>query len=193
MMKFLKNMMLCCLFFASQQTVCADVVPTNSDEFLQYCCFENKEHYATAAFSGGPDIWYMIDTNSYPDAVALSKSRNKGFSKGRVYLSPTGVTIGEQGDYWVNVTAILQNLVEEDTPLIPVFLVADETFDPDGDIFLGGVVSLPVNMINTCQFSGILRDIPEGARLSIVATNAGNPEPQPVQVVSWSITLFKMP
>lgn len=154
---------------------------------------EAQLHFGTSTFSGTPDIWYNIDTNSYPETVFLSKNRNRGLSEGGVYLSPTGFTIGEAGNYWVTITAILQNPTEDSTVLIPVFLVIDEVLNPDDVSPIGGVVTLESGKINTLQGTGILKNVTPGTRLSLVATNAGYPFPVPVTVVSWSISLTKMP
>lgn len=176
-----------CLLILSQPEIFAEQYSREGE-----CC--GGSHYGTANFSvTDPSLWYTIDTNSYPDAVPLSLERNKGFRKGGVYLSPTGFTVGEAGNYWVSITAILQNTVEDSTPLIPVFLVRDETFDPADPSTLGGVVSLPTNSIETVNASGILENVEEGTLLSLVATNAGNPFPQPIKVVAWGISIYKMP
>ncbi len=153
----------------------------------------NTQHFGTATLSTGPDQWYTIETNSYPQTTPLSQGRNKGLSEGGVFLSPTGFTIGEAGNYWVSVTVVFQNPTSDSTILIPFFLAVDETFDPDDASPIGGVVTLESGKIITGQSSGILKDVTPGSRISLVATNAGYPFPTPVTVVSWSISLFKMP
>lgn len=152
-----------------------------------------ESHYGSAGFSvTDPNLWYTITTHSYPEMTPLSEQRNHGLQEGGVYLSPTGFTIGEEGDYWVNITAVLVNPGDESI-LVPVFLVQDETFDPDSDSQVGGVVTLAPGVITTMQGTGILQDIYPGTRLSLVATNGGDPFPQDVTVVGWFISLFKLP
>lgn len=152
-----------------------------------------SSNFGTASFSAGPDLWYTIETNSYPETVSLSQKRNKGLAEGAVYLSPTGFTIGEAGNYWVTVTAVLQNPTDSSTVLIPVYLVVDEAFNPDDPSPIGGVVTLESGVINTVQGTGVLQNVVPGSRLSLVATNAGYPMPVPITIVSWSISLVKMP
>lgn len=152
-----------------------------------------SEHNGTAAFSvTDPNLWYNITTESYPEATLLSQGRNRGSAKGGVYLSPTGFTIGEPGDYYVSIDAVLQNPTEDTTVLIPVFLAIDDQFSQADPNLVGGIVTLPTAAINTLHGDGILRNIAPGTRLSLVATNAGYPDPVPVTVVSWSINIHKI-
>lgn len=139
-----------------------------------------------------PNLWYTIETNSYPDGTLLSQGRNKGSVEGSVYLSPTGFTIGEAGNYWVNITAILQN-PEDTNILIPVYLVRDDTFDPTDPLAIGGVATIKTEELITIQGSGVLEKVTPGTRLSLVAMNGGSESPVPVTVVAWGISLFKMP
>ena len=185
-MNFLKVFYLGCFFslfsmFSIQASECQCYRP----------CQESNSNFGTSGFGGSPDLWYTISTHSYPDSVPLSLNRNKGLSEGGVYPSPTGFTIGEGGDYWISITAILQNL-GADTILIPVFLALNEEFNPD-DPEVGGVVTLEPNIISNLHGTGIVKNIEPGTRLSLVATNAGAPLPQDVVVVAWSISLFKLP
>lgn len=201
-MKFLKVYQFGCFFLLSYVSLQAgqSVNSCNSvviDRFAS-CCQQNfnflhqNSHFGSAGFGvTDPSLWYTISTNSYPDAVPLSEQRNKGLSEGGVYLSPTGFTIGEAGNYWVTITVILQN-PGSDTILIPVFLAQNEQFDsanPD----VGGVVTLEPNLIMTLNGTGIIKDVQPGTRLSLVATNGGAPFPQEVTVAGWSISLFKLP
>jgi hypothetical protein len=150
-------------------------------------------HFGTAGFSvTDPNLWFTIDTNSYPELTLLSQGRNKGFTEGRIYLSPTGFTIGEAGNYWVSISAILQNPTDNSTILVPVFLARDEAINQDDNSLIGGVVTLESNLIRTVQAEGILKNVAEGERFSLVATNAGYPLPQPVVVVAWGISLYKL-
>jgi hypothetical protein len=167
-------------------------------ESVTVCCQTNRDsgdrqHFGTATLSPDRDLWYTIDVNSYPETTPLSLNRNKGLSEGGVYLSPTGFTIGEVGNYWVSITAILQNPTE-DSILIPVYLVANETLDPDDVSPIGGIVTLDAGKINSVEGTGILKNVTPGTRLSLVATHACcSTSPVPVTVISWSISLFKMP
>ena len=117
-----------------------------------------------------------------------------GFVKGKVELTPNGLLIGEAGDYSVTFSAILENPVEAYTALIPVFLSLNGQFNPLDPIqsSLGGVVTLPTGFINTVQGTGILHDVPAGTFLALIASNGGSPDPQPIRVVAWNISLFKI-
>ncbi len=162
------------------------------------CCFPipqevvQEAHFGNAGFGvTDPNLWYTITTNSYPDAVLLSKERNKGLAEGGVYLSPTGFTIGERGNYNITITAILQNISEESI-LVPVFLAQNDEFDTVSP-GVGGVVVLAPGNISSLHGTGIVTDIEPGTRLSLVATNGGSAFPQNVTVVGWGISLFKLP
>lgn len=160
------------------------------------CCEQTAVHHSSTFGSAGfgvtdPNLWYTISTNSYPEVTPLSQQRNKGLSEGGAYLSPTGFTIGEEGNYWVEITVILQNPGTE-ALLIPFFLVENETFDGDNPQ-LGGVVTLPSQYITSAHGTGILQNVAPGTRLSIVATNGGYPFPQDITVAGWGISLHKLP
>jgi hypothetical protein len=135
----------------------------------------------------------MIETNSYPDVALLSQNRNKGLAEGGVYLSPTGFTIGEAGNYWVTLTATLQNPTADSTILTVVLLGIDDAFDPDSVSPIGNLVTLESGKSTQVQATGTLKNVASGTRLSIVAANAGTSPPTPITVVSWSISTFKMP
>lgn len=181
------NLVSCLLFFSFSSLQAGSHHHCNAP-----CPPVQGSHFGSAGFGvTDPSLWYTITTNSYPESVALSLERNKGSSKGGVYLSPTGFTIGEGGDYWVSITAILQN-PGSDSLLIPVFLAQNESFN-DEDPGVGGVVVLPPNVITTLNGTGIVQNIEPGTRLSLVATNGGYPFPQDVVVVGWGISLFKLP
>lgn len=149
--------------------------------------------FGTVGFSGNPSTWFTISTNSYPETTPLSLYANLASSKGRVYTAPWGVTIGEPGDYWVSITAILQNPTENSTVLIPVFLAQNEEFNQENPSLIGGVVTLESGIISNLHGHGILKNVAEGTRLSLVATNSGYEDPVPVVVVSWQIALYKLP
>lgn len=192
----LKGITLCVVSLFFHQNLLGDD-NQGIQEKSRYVCHcgtpAQSSHFGTSGFGNvGPNSWYTITTNSYPDTVPLSQQRNNGHSEGNVFLSPTGFTIGEAGNYWVNVSAVLQNPTQDTTILIPVFLVIDEEFDENNPLS-GGVVTLPYEQIITMNGSSTLKDVPAGARLSLVATNGGNPFPIPVTVAAWSISLFKIP
>lgn len=192
-MKFSNLLKLCSILVLSANSIFA-----HSDESVaqieNYSSYDQESHFGYASFAvENPALWYTIETNSYPETVQLSQSRNKGIAEGNVFLSPTGFTIGEAGNYWVSFSAVLQNPSSDDGALIPVFLVIDETFDFDSPSLIGSVIELRPNQINTAQGTGILKDVAAGSRISLVATNGGNPFPQDVNVSSWSISVHKLP
>lgn len=169
---------------------------SNIIEQLEACCQDTafphaESHFGTCGRGNmGPDEWYTITTDSYPDVVLLSQQQNMGSSKGGVYISPTGFTIGEAGNYWISITAILQN-PGSDTILVPVFLVKNETFDPENPL-VGGVATLEPGLITNLHGTGIVEDIGPGTRLSLVASN-GDSSLEDVTVIAWAISLFKLP
>lgn len=201
-MKFLKLFHLGCIFTLACSMLQADDLSTSADvssnevsdqESQRSCCNECCiSHFGTSAFqSTDPGLWYTISTNSYPDSVPLSLQRNSGLSEGEIYLSPTGFTIGESGNYWISFTAVLQN-PGVDAILIPVFLAQDEVFDTASPE-IGSIVTLQANEIGSAHGTGIIKNIAAGTRISLVATNAGNPFPIDVTVSGWNISLFKLP
>jgi hypothetical protein len=167
-----------------------------SDDDGAECCCDESCDFANSGFSTmSPDDWYVIETHSYPDTVLLSKNRNKGFTQGGVALNPTGVTVKEAGNYWVTFSAIALYTNDEEpySPLIPIFLIRNNNFDPSDDsAILGSVGSLPEGMVTTIQGSGVLKDVDKNTLLTIVATNGGSPDPEPITIVSWGISLFKI-
>ena len=180
----------CTMLQANEDT---NIDVTTDQKHQRSCCEEcDLSHFGTSSFhTTDPSLWYTISTNSYPDSIPLSLERNSGLSEGDIYLSPTGFTIGQTGNYWISFTAILQN-PGVDSILIPVFLAHDETFDivsPE----IGSITALQPNEIGNAQGTGILKNVVAGTRISLVATNAGNPLPIDVTVAGWSISLFKLP
>lgn len=153
----------------------------------------HHNNYATFSRSNlTPDDWIDLETNSYPETTPLSLNANEGDSRGHVYPSPTGITIGEKGDYYVQIAAVVQNPDSTETILIPAFLAVNENFDLTPNLTIGGIVTLHPEEIGTVNSFGILKDLEEGSRLSIVVTNAGYPTPIPLRVVAWRITAIKL-
>lgn len=193
-MKYLKLLQVAFVMFISHSVLQADHCNNSDIQFWtnQHCCSSQSSHFGNSGYGvTDPSLWYTITTNSYPESVSLSQNRNKGLSEGGVYLSPTGFTIGEKGNYWVNISAVLQN-PGEDSLLIPVFLAQNEVFDivsPE----IGAVAILEPNVITSLHGTGIIKNVQPGTRISIVATNGGYPLPQDVKVVGWGISLFKLP
>lgn len=194
-MKFLKLFCLGSLILLSFSSIQAGELPKSCKKGASKntkASHHQSSNFGNAGFGvTDPSLWYTISTHSYPDSVPLSLNRNKGLSEGEVYLSPTGFTIGEEGSYWVNITAILQN-PGTDSILIPVFLAQNETFNEESPE-IGGVVTLAPNIITSVHGTGVIKNIEAGTRLSLVATNGGDPLPQDVNVVGWGISLFKLP
>lgn len=137
--------------------------------------------------------WYVINTSSYPITVPLSLNRNNGSTQGDIHLTSTGLKIKKRGNYFVSFTAILLNNDPDATAFIPIFLVPDGTFDPANTSNIGTVVALPPGFIASVGASGILQNVKPGTKFSIVAANGGGPDPQPITVIGWNISLFKIP
>jgi hypothetical protein len=153
----------------------------------------NKCQLGRAGFSTmNSSNWYTIDTISYPVTVPLSINRNAGFTQGDVELTPTGLIINKSGNYFVSFSAILTN-PGPDAILIPVFVIQNGIFEPNSMNNIGSAVSLPQNFILPTQASGIIENVNAGTTISIVATNGGSDQPQPVTVIAWNIDLFRIP
>lgn len=149
--------------------------------------------FATSTFSSGPDGWYDIITSPYPQTVPLSLNGNFQFREGNILTTDTGITINEGGSYWVSVNVILLNENQEYTPLIPIFLVPNDVFDPLAQsTFIGTTVSVMPDVVTSVNVDGIVPNLSRGTTLSLVATNGGSPQPEIVTVVSWSISLFRI-
>jgi len=146
----------------------------------------------TSGFSTmDPSNWYEIETFSYPVTTPLSINRSRGSTQGNIQLTDTGLIIGQSGNYSVSVTAILLN-TGNDPILIPMFLVLNGIFDPSNPSIIGGVGTLLPGQITTIQATGVLEYVTPGTALSLVATNGGNPDPVPITVVGWGITVFRI-
>lgn len=149
--------------------------------------------YAQSGFSSGPDGWYEIETLPYPTTTLLSQNGNSGVAEGDIAYTDTGITINESGTYWASINVILLNENEEYTPLIPLFLIRNNVFDPlSASQYLGTTVSVMPDVVTSVNTDGILVNVARGTTLSIVATNGGSPQPEDVTVVAWSISLFRI-
>ncbi len=163
---------------------------SSSSSSLEQCIFAEQSFSTTT-----PDNWYEISTLGYPATVPLSKFGNNGVKKGEIKLTPTGVTILEDGDYLVSFSTIMLNLAQESTPLIPVFLVQNGVFNPSAKAgaVVGGTAQFPPEYFNTISGTGILQNVKKGTKLSLVATNGGGQEPQLMTVITWNIVVTKLP
>lgn len=137
--------------------------------------------------------WYEILTFSYPITTPLSINPTYGSTQGNVQLTPTGIRLGQAGNYFVSMQAIVLNTDPEYTPLIPIFLVRNGVFEPGDTTNLAAVGNLPAGEVADLSSSGVLENVEAGTTLSIVATNGGSPQPAPITVISWSISAFKIP
>lgn len=166
---------------------------SNSSSNEKYACF-NSCQLGVAGFSTmNPADWYVINTVGYPVTVPLSLNRNRGSTQGDIHLTSRGLKIKKRGNYFATFTAVLLNNDPNAMPLIPLFLVPNDTFDPASTTTIGTIVALPPGIITSIESSGILQNVKPGTKFSIVATNAGSPDPQPITVVAWDISLFKIP
>jgi len=201
-MKFLRNFTLFCFLILSQLSFAGNyegILAVSKDLNVSQkgcgnsrpCC--NTCNLGSASFSGGPPDWFVIQTPTYPEFVLLSANRNVGSTQGNVKLTPTGLKINKSGNYSVSFSAILLNNNPAYTPLLPVFVIRNGIFDPTDTLILGGVVSLPNGLFETVQGTGILENVKAGTTLSIIATNGGSPEPEPVTVIAWGISAYRIP
>lgn len=196
-MNNLRNISLFCLMLLSGPLTAAESFEWDQPIECNACgqfWLTPKCHLGTAAFStSSSNLWYTIDIPAYPNTVPLSLNQNSGFTEGKIELTSTGLLIEEPGNYWASFNAIIVNPQDSGPALIPVFLVPNGVFDPNHTPVLGSVVSVPFQQLSTVQFSGILENVVSGTTFSLVATNGGGPELQPITVVGWSISLFKIP
>lgn len=149
--------------------------------------------FAEAAHAGGPSDFYTVNAPSYPATVPLSLNRNIGETHGDIELNSMGITITTPGTYLVNFEAILFNTTGSDE-VISVFLVENDTYDPNNLLTLGSTATLPASgAITPIQANGILANVPAGTKLSLVVSNGdGNPS-DTVTVAAWFIVATKIP
>lgn len=149
----------------------------------------------TATFSGGPNDWYEVETQGYPVMTPLSMNRNSGYDQGDVELTIDGLKILRKGTYFASITAIVQfqDPNRSYSPLLTVFLVPNGVFDPMNiTTQIGAVGTALQNVITNISGSGILLDVPAQTSYSLVVANGGSPQPEPITIVSWSITVYKI-
>lgn len=183
-----KLVLFCCLLFAY----------ANGFEENFSCASQrsNCTQLGISGFAGNPqNEFYTVKTHSFPDAVPLSKKRNAGSTQGQVQLTDKGLKILCPGNYSVNVQAILVNREINYGAIIQVFLVEDNKFIPNKSN--GNIVLLPAAppnefTIGPVTFNAILENVTPGTTLSLVATNGGSPNPQPIDVIAWGINAFRI-
>ncbi len=152
-----------------------------------------KYLFGTAGFrTNNPNLWYNLDVPMYPSIVELTKNRNFGFTKGKIQKLDNGIKIKKSGNYLITFNTVLVNPSSNNPLLIPVFLVKDGIFDPNGTDNIGNVVYLTREVPTPVHGTGILKNVKAGTRLSIVATNGANTT-DTVAVVSWSIEAIRIP
>lgn len=213
-MKFLKFFS---VFILCHQSICADLAVDDRKESGAFClsqdyihskhshkstpCGNNSRSHScqlgVSGHGGSMSLFYPIDVPSYPNPTPLSLNRNVGFVKGDVKLIPTGLKICRAGDYAVSFTAILGNATTRSN-VISVFLVLNDLFDPNNLSTVGNTSTVfgqnPANFVVTSIVgSGILKNVPCGTTLSLVATNGESLQPDPLTVVAWEITAYRIP
>lgn len=140
-----------------------------------------------------PSNWYTIITPSYPSVVPLSLNGDRGFKKGSIKLTDTGLTIKESGNYSVTFLAILNNPSITDAFFFPVFLIKNGVFDPNDPNLSGNGLTLLPQEVNNVNQATILKNVRAGTTLSLVISNGVGAPAVPVKVVAWEISAFKIP
>lgn len=162
-------------------------------DHAENCCDDCS--YASAVF-GTSDLgdFYTILPPLYPEVDDLSLNRNKGFTEGSMVLNSKGIGIGESGSYWVsfNATLFFDNSSEEKT--VPVFVITNGEFDPSGAApMLARTETVVPGVVTSIQGSGIMRHLPAGTTLSLVASNGGSSVfDAPITVISWDINIHRI-
>lgn len=143
-----------------------------------------------------PDLnWYVVNTEAFPIVKPLSIDRNAGFTRGAVELTDTGLKVNVAGTYWVSYFATMAffNDADDYNPLIPIFLIKNGVFNPEETAsLLGTTQTMLKNFIMTFTGSGLVADLQAGDTLSLVITNGGSPQPEPITILAWSISAHKI-
>ena len=137
--------------------------------------------------------WYTLLVPVYPSFVPLSINGNRGSTQGRIKATPTGLTINKAGNYHIDITVVMSNQNQTYAPIITVFLVENGVFDPTSTRVVGSALSLPPNQIFNFTSSGILENVKAGTTFSLVSSNGGSPEIEPITISAWGITAYKIP
>ena len=166
-----------------------------SASYNRACFSPNWCQIADAGFStSSPAEWYTVTAFPYPIATPLSLFRNRGTVQGNFLLTPTGLIIGQPGNYSVNFNAILTFTVGgSSNPFVTVFLVKDGVFNPLDTSNIGGVSTVPFEQITTIQATGVLQNVLPGTALSLVISNGGSGDAVDITVVAWGISVFRIP
>lgn len=155
---------------------------------------QNTFQIGTSAFSTtNPSKWYTIKTHNYPTIVPLSLHRNSGCAQGNIHGTSTGLKIRKSGNYSITFFAVLLNNNPSQTPVIPIIVARNGKIQPNSSSSVGVVASLPTGVVITVQGAGILKNVKSGTKLSLVASNGGNPTPVPITIIGWSMSLYKIP
>jgi len=156
-------------------------------------CRNNSCQLGLSGHAGGRNFFYPIVVPPHPMTTPLSLDRTLGFAEGDIKLTPTGLKICRAGTYLVNFTAIVGNTTTTND-IISVFLILNDLFDPNNTETVGNSATVrgedPANFIVTSIVgSGILKNVPCGTTLSLVASNGENPfQSDLLQVLAWEIT-----
>lgn len=157
------------------------------------CCSKSCT-LGTAGHTDPTNTWYVVNTEAYPVVKPLSLDQNLGFTKGSIELTETGLKVTQAGSYWVSFSATMAYFSENEnyTPLIPIFLIKNGVFEPGSTTLLGFTQSMPRNLIFTFANNGIMADLLPGDTLSLVITNGGSPQPEPITILAWGISAHKI-
>lgn len=133
---------------------------------------------------------YTIETSPYPETVLLSDFRNAGSTQGDIQFNPSGLTIGEAGNYSISFLTILQNPSLTNGAVITVFLTLNGSLDPN-EAKSASVAILATDGAGVAQATTILENVTPGTTVSLIAANGGG-KSQPINVNAWEISLFKI-
>lgn len=157
-------------------------------------CSSQCNSGARARFTMDPSQFIVVQTPAFPDVVPASIDPNAGSTQGAFQLTPNGLKVCLAGNYLVNYSLTLRNDNPNYQPVIPTFLIQNGEFNQDVVLnLIGSTASLPPNEIRTLSATGILENVACGTVFSLVMTNGGSPEPEPVTLLDWNINAIRLP
>ena len=161
-------------------------------------CRGNSCQLGLSGHAGGPNFFYPIEVPIFPQTTLLSLDRTLGFVEGDIELTPTGLKIGRTGSYAVTFTVIVRNPTPNSHSVFSVFLILNDQFDPNNTQTVSNTTTVfggdnPSDFVLTSIVgNGILKNVPCGTTLSLVASNGGDNILDPLTVIGWDITAYRI-
>ena len=117
-----------------------------------------------------------------------------------IELTDDGLRINKAGTYSITFTAVIQNPSTEYSAIFPVFLAFNDQFNPDDPRGLGataflcpGSGDLACASGETLTSTATIPNIPCGTKISLVVSNGGSPQPEPLRIFGWGISVHRIP